>query len=306
MSAGSNLKRRRNMSKKDTSYWYQRTIDQLLITGRSQRTAETYAREIRILGRWLDKPLDEVDEEDLRSFILYRRNECKLGGSSMRILYSGLKTLYSEVMQNKWPLLEVMKSQRETKLPIILSREEVQLIFSSISRPQNMTYLRLVYSCGLRLSEALNLKPSDIYYKSRGCIHIHGKGSKDRYVPLPNKTYRYIRRYWSLHQNTEWIFPALGTSGQNGPKATRPMATSTVQAALHRAVKKAGIQKAGIRVHTLRHCYATHLLDAGISIKVVQELLGHGSLQQTLVYLHLTNWGKANTHAKIDQLMKDL
>ena len=84
------------------------------------------------------------------------------------------------------------------------------------------------------------------------------------------------------------------------------MATSTVQAALHRAVKKAGIQKAGIRVHTLRHCYATHLLDAGISIKVVQELLGHGSLQQTLVYLHLTNWGKANAHEKIDHLMRDL
>ena len=294
------------MSKKDTSYWYQRTIDQLIITGRSQKTAETYAREVRILGKWLDKPLDEVNEEDLRSFILYRRNDCKLGGSSMRILYAGLKTLYSEVMQNKWPLLEVMKSQRETKLPVILSREEVQQILHHVSRPQNMTYLRLVYTCGLRLSEALNLKPSDIHYKSYRSVHIHGKGSKDRYVPLPHHTYLYLQRYWALHRNPDWIFPALSCSGQNGPKATKPMATSTVQAALHRAVKKAGIQKSGIRVHTLRHCYATHLLDGGISIKVVQDLLGHASLQQTLVYLHLTNWGKANAHAKIDQLMRGL
>ena len=294
------------MSEKNTNYWYQRTLDQIIISGRSQRTAETYAREIKILGRWIAKPLDQLDEEDLRSFILYRRNECNLGGSSMRILYAGLKTLYSEVMQNKWPLLEVMKSQREKKLPIVLSREEVKLILASVSRPQNMTYLRLVYTCGLRLSEALNLKPTDIHYDSMGSIHIHGKGSKDRYVPLPNKTYRYLRRYWSLHRNPNWIFPALGTSGQNGPKAPRPMSTSTVQGALRRAVKKAGIHKSGIRVHTLRHCYATHLLDEGISIKVIQELLGHGSLQQTLVYLHLSNWGKANTHAKIDQVMKGI
>ena len=293
------------MSKKDTSYWYQRTIDQLLISGRSQNTADTYAREIRILGRWLDKPLDEVGEEDLRSFILYRRNECNLGGSSMRILYSGLKALYSEVMQNKWPLLEVMKSQRETKLPIVLNREEIKKILANTSRPQNMTYLRLVYTCGLRLSEALNLTTNDID-KSRRRIHVHGKGSKDRYVPLPEKTYHYLCHYWRLHRNPEWIFPALGCSGQNGTSATQPMATSTVQGALRRAVKKAGIQKSGIRIHTLRHCYATHLLDAGLSIKVVQENLGHASLQQTLVYLHLTNWGKANADYKIDQMMKDL
>ena len=294
------------MSEKDTNYWYQRTFDQVLIKGLSQRTAETYAREIRILGRWTNKPLDELDEEDLRSFILYRRNDCELGSSSMRILYSGLKTLYSEVMDNKWPLLEVMKSQRESRLPIILSREEVGLILNSISRPQNMTYLRLVYTCGLRLSEALYLKPTDIHYKSMRSLHIHGKGAKDRYVPLPRKTYMYLRRYWSLHCNPNWIFPSLRASGKNGSEATRPMATSTVQAALGRAVKRAGIHKAGIRVHTLRHCYATHLLDEGINIKVIQELLGHGTLQQTLIYLHLTNWGKANVREKINKLMKEI
>jgi integrase/recombinase XerD len=194
---------------KDTQYWYQRTIDHLVLTGKSNRTAETYAREIKILGKYIDVPLEEVDEEDLREFILYRRNECKLGGSSMRILYCGIKALYQDVIGNKWPLLEVLKSQRETKLPVVISREDVAKILTHAPGPQNMTYLRVIYSCGLRLSEALNLTIHDIDGK-RGLLHVRGgKGAKDRMVPLPVKTYRYLQHYWSLHRNPLYIFPAL-------------------------------------------------------------------------------------------------
>jgi site-specific recombinase XerD len=291
---------------KDNEYWYKRTIEQLTLMGKSDRTAETYAREVRILGKWVKKPLDDVGEEDLRQFILYRRNECKLGSSSMRILYCGLKALYRDVMGNKWPLLEVIKSQKESKLPIVISRENVARILACATTPQDMTYLRLVYSCGLRLSEALNITVHDIDGQ-RGLLHVRcGKGAKDRMVPLPDKTYRFLKRYWTRHRNPLLLFPALGRNGKGGPTAEQPASVATVQGGLSRALKKAGLSRKGIRMHTLRHSYATHLLEAGVSIKTVQENLGHTTLQQTLVYLHLTNWGKEDAFNTINAMMKEV
>ncbi|OVE80927.1 hypothetical protein BVY04_04555 [bacterium M21] len=120
---------------KDTNYWYQRTIEQLLLTGKSKRTAETYAREVRILGKCVDKPLDKLNEEELRQFILYRLNDCKLAGSSMRILYCGLKALYQDVMGNKWPLLKVLKSSKESRLPMAIDRSEVEAILAGALTP---------------------------------------------------------------------------------------------------------------------------------------------------------------------------
>lgn len=291
---------------KDIQYWYQRTIEHLQLTDRSDRTAETYAREVRILGKWVGKPLEEVDEEDLRKFILYRRNDCKLGGSSMRILYCGLKCLYRDVMGNKWPLLEVLKSSKPKRLPIVISREQVKQILNHAQTPQHMTYLRTVYSCGLRLSEALNLTVHDIDGERR-LLHVRdGKGAKDRFVPLPEKTYTYLQHYWALHRNPMLIFPALGRNGKGGPTAEKPMSTATAQGGLSRALKRMGLERRGIRMHTLRHSYATHLLEAGVCIKTVQEYLGHASLQQTIVYLHLTNWGKEDAYRRINTIMGEI
>lgn len=224
----------------------------------------------------------------------------------MRILYCGLKALYRDVMENEWPLLDVLKSQRETKLPVVISREDVGKILRHISSPQCMTYFRVVYSCGLRLSEALNLTIHDIDGK-RGLLHVRGgKGAKDRMVPLPAKTYRYLQRYWSFHRNPLYIFPALGRSGKDGHTATQPMSRNTVQGGLRRTVAKVGLGGRGIHLHTLRHSYATHLLEAGVNIKTVQVFLGHNTLQHTLIYLHLTNWGQEDAHNKINIIMKEV
>lgn len=291
---------------KDTRYWYQRTIDHLVLTGKSNRTAETYAREIKILGKWTDKKLDEINEEDLRQFILYRRNDCKLGGSSMRILYCGLKALYQDVMNTGWPLLDVLKSQRPSTLPVVIHRDDVKAILANAGAHQHAAYLRTVYSCGLRLSEALNLTIHDIDGKRR-LLHVRsGKGAKDRFVPLPEKTYHHLRFYYSLHRNPLLIFPALGSGGLGGTAATTPMSVSAVQGGLSRAVKKAGLKGRRISMHTLRHSYATHLLEAGVNIKTVQEYLGHKTLQHTLVYLHLTNWGKEDAYNTVNEMMKEV
>lgn len=289
---------------KDTKYWYQRTIDQITLSGRSQNTAVTYAREIKLLGLWTKKKLDKINEEDLRNYMLYRRNDCELGASSMRILYNGLKALYQDVLGKEWPLLELIKSQKEERLPVVISREEVQAILKHAYKPQHQAYLRLIYSCGLRLSEGLNLTVNDINGK-RKLIHIHGKGAKDRYVPIADKTYEYLRWYWAKHRDPLYIFPALNKHKKSG-LATKPMSVSAVQSGLRKAVKQAGIVRSGINIHTLRHSYATHLLENGVSIKTVQEYLGHSSLQVTIVYLHLTNWGKEDAFNKINTMMEEI
>jgi len=291
---------------KDTQYWYNRTIEHLVLTGRSNRTADTYAREIRHLGHYFKRPLDQLKEEDLRKFMLFRRNECKLSGSSMQILHCGLKALYWDVMRIKLPLLEVVKVKKEKRLPVVLHRDEVKAILNHVSTPQHKTYLRTVYSCGLRLSEALNLTVNDINGKLQ-LLHVRdAKGAKDRFLPLPMKTYRCLQNYWLLHRNPRLIFPALGRGRINGSTASKPMSVSTVQGGLGRALKSAGLAGRGIRMHTLRHSYATHLLESGVNIKAVQGFLGHSNLQTTMVYLHLTNWGQEDAFKKINSMMEEL
>ena len=288
---------------KDTQYWYNRTIEHLTLTGRSDRTADTYAREIRHLGHYFKKPLDQLTEEDLRKFMLYRRNECKLSGSSMQILHCGLKALYGDVMRRKPPLLEVVKVKKEKRLPVVLHQDEIKVILRHASTPQHKTYLRTVYSCGLRLSEALHLTVNDIKGQQQ-LLHVRsGKGAKDRFVPLPVKTYHCLQDYWLLHRNPLLLFPALGRGRIHGSTANKPMSVSTVQGGLGRALKRAGLAGRGIRMHTLRHSYATHLLESGVNIKAVQGFLGHANLQTTMLYLHLTNWGKEDAYDKINTLM---
>jgi integrase len=145
-----------------------------------------------------------------------------------------------------------------------------------------------VYSCGLRLQEGLHLEVSDID-SARMTVHVHrGKGAKDRYVPLPGATLGLLRKHWGAHRNPTLLFPATGRGHRAAPGATTPLATSSVQGAFRQAVVAAGIQKHQVSVHTLRHCYATHLLEAGVNIRAIQRYTGHTDLESTMVYLHLT------------------
>ena len=136
-------------------------------------------------------------------------------------------------------------------------------------------------------------------------IHIHrGKGAKDRYVPLPESTYALLRRYWTTHRNKRLIFPAVGRGGVNGPTSELPMSIEGVQGALRRAKVVAGINKKGVSVHTLRHSYATHLLEAGVNLRVIQKNLGHANIETTMIYLHLTNAGMEDAYRIINSVMQ--
>lgn len=285
----------------DPNAWYRYVADSLVLTGLARRSGEAYAREVRILVHRFQRPPFQLSEAEVRRFILERHE--KLNGSSQRILYRGLRFLYNELFKYDWELLKAASAKRETTEPTILSRQEVARLFNTVKTPHIYAYLRTVYSCGLRLAEALHIRPGDID-RAAGLLHVRrGKGAKDRKVVLPSLTLEMLGRYWKRHRNPDWIFPALGRSGKEGPTADKPMSVCAVQGGLRRYLKRAGISKSGVTIHTLRHSYATHLLEAGVPLTVLQQLLGHDKIETTLRYVHLSKEAQVDSAGIIDGLM---
>ncbi len=283
--------------------YYDKSMRALQLAGMSERTQQCYTRSIRMLVDFCGKTPDQITESELEDYFLHRRNVDNWSAATMRICYSGIKFFFVNVLKLDWHTLQLVHAQREQRLPTVLSVKTVRSILDTVNTPQNEAYLTTVYSCGLRLNEGLNLQVSDID-SERMRIHVHrGKGAKDRYVPLPESTLDILRNYWKLHRNPVWIFPRLGRSGKEGPSATGPMAKASVQGALRRVLKQLKIKKR-VSVHTLRHSYATHLLEAGVNIRRIQQYLGHRSLNTTMIYLHLTTQGHQRAYRIINELMK--
>lgn len=285
--------------------WYDKSIKALQLAGMSESSQKSYARSVRMLIEHFDgKDPRDITEDELQEYFLFRRNDCDWASSTLKICYSGLKFFFVNVLQRDWHIFEILKAQREQKLPCVLSREEVYRILPEVKTFHNYVFLSTVYSCGLRLQEALHLQVSDID-SDRMRIHVHrGKGAKDRFVPLPHETLILLRQYWTTHRNPNLIFPALGRGQKEGPTSKKPMAIASVQGALKKAVISAGIKKRRVTIHTLRHSYATHMLEAGVNIRVIQRYLGHAVLQTTMVYLHLTTKGQEDAFEIIDSQMK--
>ena len=283
--------------------YYKKSMRALQLAGMSERTQQCYTRSVRMLVDFYNKTPDKVNEHELQDYFLHRRNVDKWSAATMRICYSGIKFFFINVLKKDWHTLKLIHAKREQRLPTVLSLNEVWNIINLVSTPQNKAYLTCVYTCGLRLHEALFLQITDID-SERMRIHVHrGKGAKDRYVPLPQPTLAVLRDYWKLHRNPMWLFPRLGQGGNEGPTAQIPMSKNTVQGALRRVLKQLNIKKR-ISVHTLRHSYATHLLEAGVNIRRIQQYLGHSSLNSTMVYLHLTTQGHERAYGIINDLMK--
>lgn len=284
--------------------WYDEAIKAFQLAGMSESTQQTYARAVRKLIEFYNKEPGKITEDELKKYFLHLRNEANWAPSTMKICFCSLKFFFINVLQRKWPVFEYLKAQKESRLPSVLSPDEVREILSCVRTFHNYTFLVTVYTCGLRLKEALYLQVSDIDGK-RMMIHIHrGKGSKDRYVPLPEETYHLLRRYWLVHRNPVLIFPALGRSGKSASASQTPMSIDSVQGAFRAAREQAGIIKRHVSIHTLRHSYATYLLEQGVNIRVIQRYLGHARLETTMVYLHLTQKGQEDAYQIINQSMR--
>jgi site-specific recombinase XerD len=262
-------------------------LQDLQLAGLSPRTQEAYLRAVRKLADYYHTPPDRLSEHQVRDYFLHLKNDRKFASGSLMIAYSAIKFFYSHTAPRDWATLRRLRIRSEKRLPDVLSVAEVRRLIAAVRTPHNRAYFWTVYSLGLRLEEGLHLQVGDID-SQRMVVHVRrGKGAKDRYVPLPSYTLTVLRQYWTTHRHPEWLFPARSRDGHPSASADQPMTRATVQKAMSRVVQELGIKKA-ISVHSLRHGYATHLLEAGVNLRLIQQYLGHSSLHSTMVYLHLT------------------
>ncbi len=282
---------------------YQRMSDDLHLAGVSQRTHEAYLRAVRQLAGFCEMSPDKITEDQLRRFFLHLKNERHFAYGSMRVAFSGIKFFYTRTCRRDWETLATMKLQSSKTLPEVLTIKQVHQIIDACTTMRTAVYFWSVYSMGLRLEEGLNLQVGDLDAE-RGFVHVHrGKGAKDRYVPLPSSTLCWLRCYWLTHRHPRLLFPADGRNHTGMSKAKTPMSPTAVQGAMKKITGQIDFGKK-VSIHTLRHSYATHLLEGGVSLRVIQQYLGHSSLQTTMVYLHLTETAQVDSRKVIERIFR--
>jgi integrase/recombinase XerD len=273
--------------------------DTLAAHGRSPRTQETYTLMLRLFGRYLgrpyiDKTLDVVAPEDIEAYQRYLVTERKVGFSSFNQSTCALRFFYRTCLgRSDWMIARMPFQRKRRGLPEVLSVEEVSAIFDACHNLKHKTLLMTSYSGGLRLGETLGLLPSDVD-SGRMMIRIEqGKGRKDRYLMLSTLLLETLRSYWKTFRPVRWLF--------EGRKPGEPLAPSTAEKIFTSAAGRAGIKK-GVSFHSLRHAFATHLLEGGTNILVIQTLLGHQSLATTQVYTHVAQTYVNATKSPLDRL----
>jgi len=284
----------------------QRMMEDMQLRGFSARTQECYVAAVRQLAEHYHRAPDQLAEEDLRQYFLYLANEKRVARATATIALCGIKFFYEKTLGKQWTTLQCVRPPREKKLPVVLSREEVRRILPAVRIPVYRACLTTIYACGLRLLEGAHLQVPDVD-GARMMLHIHGKGKQDRYVPLAAPTLDVLRAYWRTHRSPCWLFPAPTRHGLAHSLAHGggPVTRSSLQGAFRRALQRSGIAKRA-HVHTLRHSYATHLLEAGVNLRLIQATLGHRSARTTQVYTHLTREVQATLIDPLNALMKDL
>ena len=285
----------------------QRMLEDMQLRGLAPKTQEAYATAVRQLAEYYGKSPDLISEAELRDYFLYLKNEKKAARSTCTQALCGIKFFFEHTLQREWQTIDLIRPGKQHKLPVVLSVTEVHSILRQLRQPAYHVCLSVIYGCGLRLLEGVQLQVQDID-SSRMCLHIRqGKGNKDRYVPLPDTVLPLLRAYWLTHHHPTYLFPAKA----KGARATTTMCPSGVQRAFKAALRESGVHKAA-SVHTLRHflrqdrLWATHLLEAGVNLRLIQLWLGHSSLKTTAIYTHLTRPAETHAAIAINQVMADL
>ena len=287
------------------TYQWERMQEDMQLWGLAPKTQAGYLRAVRQLAEYCQKSPDEIDEEDLRQFFLYLATVKQVSRSTWLVTLSGVRFFYKHTIRKEWPTLKLVRPPKERKLPVVLSVNEVRRILGRVRRQSYRVCLGTIYACGLRLGEGVGLQIAEID-SDRLQLHIrHGKGGKDRYVPLPERTLAMLRQYWKIHRHPVWIFPAPTRIDIPRAKATRAMNVSGVHGAFRAAVLESGIHKPAT-VHTLRHSWATHMLEAGVNLRVIQSCLGHSSIKTTTIYTHLTRKAEVSARAVINQVLDQM
>ena len=270
----------------------QRRIEDLRLVGRSDGTPQVYLAAVAHLARHDQRSPQDLTEEQVRTYFmeLARRG---LAPSTVRVQLFVLKFLFLNTLQRDWSLLKLYRVKKSKRLPIVLSRTEVWVLLNHLRRPDLRMCATLMYACGLRASEAAHLRVEDLDSQRMVVGVRRGKGDKDRQVPLPTRTLGSLRQYWrDRRPPPPWLFP--DSTGK------APINHSVLDRAIRAARQQSGIRK-GASCHTLRHSYATHLLERGADLRTIQGLLGHANIKSTIVYLHLTQGVMDNVRPRINE-----
>jgi site-specific recombinase XerD len=258
----------------------------------SYTTVKGYLYYNRDFLNYAGKNLSDINDSDIKDYLLYLVEKRNAATSTLNQAINALKFYYGTMLKKKF-MYEVKRPRKDKKLPVVLSKEEVAKILSSVDNIKHKAILMLVYSAGLRVGEVVRLRPEDIDSK-RMLIHIKAsKGRKDRYTLLSETTLETLRRYWREYKPEKWLF--------EGARAGRYISTRTVEKILEHACEKANIRK-DVSVHTLRHSFATHLLESGTDLRYIQELLGHTSSKTTEIYTHVSTKSLGKIQSPLDSL----
>jgi site-specific recombinase XerD len=253
---------------------------EMALKGYSPKTVRSYLGHLERYTRFIGQSPAQVGEPEVKGYLYYLIHEEKRSRSYVNQAYSALKLFYTKVSEKPFVMSKIPRVKTARTLPVVLSKEEVRALLDAVDNLKHKALLTVIYSAGLRLSEACHLKVSDIDSHQMRIRVQQGKGAKDRYTLLAQNTLDLLRVYWQTYRPTDWLFP--------GQVLGQPLATRSVEKIMERAVAKAGLTKRAT-VHTLRHCFATHLLEAGVDVYHIQKLLGHTSVKTTAIYLHVSN-----------------
>jgi site-specific recombinase XerD len=251
------------------------------LRGFSPRTQQSYLTAVTALARYYRTPPDQLDFEKIKGYLLYLTVERALSWSTCNVAVSAFRFFYREVLGREKADLPIPSRKQPKKLPVLLSRPEIERLFACAGSPRNRVLLMTTYAAGLRVSEVVNLKPADID-SHRLMIRVEqAKGAKDRYTILSPRLLAELRSYWQLYRPTIWLFPSSRDPQRN-------MSIGRAQKIYYEAKRRAGITR-GHGIHTLRHCFATHLLEAGLDVRTIQSLMGHNAITTTMRYLQVRN-----------------
>ncbi len=289
--------------KKQFDERYQKLVISLKLQGLSPKTIDSYLRGVRKAADYFDCCPGTLSKDQLKTYFYYLVEN--YSWSLVKITRNSLQFYYKHVLDKDWVWIDIVKPPEEQTFPEVLTQAEVSLVLNAIIKYQYRVFVFTVYSMGLRLEETLSLRPRDI---NANCKQVHircSKGGKSRMVPLPDLTLQVLRKYWSSHRNPLLIFPRLKSKDVAVESTTKSMDRGSLQRAMKLAVSDCGIPRI-ITIRSLRHSFATHLLEKGVDLREIQTILGHANLKTTERYTHLTNVTQRNTFDQITTLMSAL
>lgn len=268
----------------------QRLIEDMRVRNYSPRTVEAYVAAVAKLAKHFMKSPDELGGEELRAFQVHLL-QAKVSWSQFNQIVCGLRFFYGTSLGRPEVVPMLPYGKKPKTLPVVLDVEEVAQLLATARPGRERILLTTAYACGVRISELLHLQVTDID-SARMVVNVRqGKGAKDRQVPLSARLLAELRAWWQTHRTKPWLFPGMAGAARRRPLRAgwqpRPMHAGSVQRMVKQIVKRSGLKKSA-SMHTLRHSYATHLLEAGVDVVTVQKLLGHSDLSTTARYLHLS------------------